>query len=95
MSSAIPTKDDRINLRLKQSTKRILERAASFAGQPVSKFVLNSALARAEQTIHEHEVVSLTARDADVFFNAIAAPIRFNKKLLAALAEHEQRVASE
>ena len=68
----------------------MLERAASFEGQTVSKFVLSSALARAEKTIQEHEVMRLNAGDSEAFFNALAAPVQFNDKLAAALKEHDQ-----
>ena len=87
-------KDERINLRLQPSTKLMLERAASFEGQSVSKFILNSALAQAEQTIKEHEVLQLNAQDAQAFFDALDQPVNFNRKLLDALAEHETRVLS-
>jgi len=95
MSSVIQSKEDRINLRLKRNSKALLERAASFEGKTVSKFILSSALERAEKTIQEHEVMSLNAHDSDVFFNALAEPIRFNNKLKIAFEEHERRVSSK
>ncbi|MDR3214453.1 MAG: DUF1778 domain-containing protein [Azoarcus sp.] len=95
MSTATDTKQERINLRLQDSAKRILERAAGFEGKSMSHFILSSALAYAEKTIHEHEVMRLNARDAEAFFDALAQPVTFNKKLAAALAEHEQRVTSQ
>jgi uncharacterized protein (DUF1778 family) len=95
MSSITRTKDDRINLRLKHSAKLKLERAASFEGQTISKFVLSSALARAEETIQEQEKFSLNRKDSEAFFNALAAPVRFNSKLLAAFEEHDQRVSGK
>lgn len=95
MSSATDTKKDRINLRLNRSVKRALERAASFEGKTVSNFILTSALAHAEKTIHEHEVMSLNNRDSETFFNALVKPIRFNKKLADAFEEHDQRVTSK
>ena len=49
--SATQTKDERINLRLKHHAKLMLERAASFEGQTVSKFILNSALNNAEKQV--------------------------------------------
>jgi uncharacterized protein (DUF1778 family) len=55
---------------------------------------LTSALARAEKTIHEHEVMLLNAQDADAFLNALDRPVRFNKKLVAAFEEHDRRVVS-
>ena len=95
MRSTTQTKDDRINLRLKHQAKLILERAASFEGQTVSKFILNSALSRAEKTIKKNEVMILNAQDSDVFFNVLAAPVTFNNTLMDALREHEQRVTSK
>jgi uncharacterized protein (DUF1778 family) len=95
MSAATDTKQDRINLRLKRSTKQVLERAASFEGKTVSNFILTSALARAEETIHEHELMSLNARDSEAFFNALSKPVRFNKKLAVAFEEHDRRVTSK
>ncbi|TVQ73740.1 MAG: DUF1778 domain-containing protein [Oceanospirillales bacterium] len=88
-------KQERINLRLKHSAKRALERAASFEGKTVSNFILTSALAHAEKTIHEHEVMSLNSQDSETFFNALDKPYRFNKKLATAFEEHELRVISK
>jgi uncharacterized protein (DUF1778 family) len=95
MSASTETKQDRINLRLKRSVKIALERAASFEGKTVSNFILTSALAHAEKTIHEHEVMRLNSRDSETFFNALAKPVSFNKKLQAAFEEHDQRVTSK
>ncbi len=95
MNVATDTKQDRINLRLKHSAKKALERAASFEGKTVSNFILTSALAHAEKTIHQHEVMSLNNRDSEAFFDALAKPVHFNKKLAAAFEEHEQRVTSQ
>lgn len=87
--------NERINLRLKHSAKRLLERAASFEGKTVSSFILNSALNHAEKTIHEHETISLNSKDSAAFFNALASPPGFNKKLLAAFKQHEQRITGK
>jgi len=95
MNESLDTKQDRINLRLNRSVKRALERAASFEGKTVSNFILTSALAHAEKTIHEHEVMSLNSRDSEAFFNALAKPVHFNKKLAAAFEEHDHRVISK
>ena len=89
------TKDERINLRLKYHAKLMLERAVSFEGQTVSKFILNSALNNAEKTIQEHEVMALNTNDSETFFNALATPVQFNSKLATALKEHDQRVTSK
>ena len=95
MSGTAQTKDDRINLRLKHNAKLMLERAASLEGKTVSKFILSSALDRAEEAIQKYDVMALNNVDAEAFFNALAAPVRFNSKLTAAFKEHDQRVSSK
>jgi uncharacterized protein (DUF1778 family) len=89
------SKSERINLRLKQSAKMLIERAATFEGKTVSSFILASALASAEKTLHEHESIKLNEQEAKRFFDALARPAKFNKKLTAALAEHDRRIASK
>ena len=72
----------------------MLERAAGFEGESVSNFILGRTLARAEETVQQHDVISLNALDSEKFFSALAAPIRFNSKLLAVFEEHDKRVSS-
>ena len=93
MSSGAQIKDDRINLRLKRNAKLMLEKAASFEGKTVSKFILSSALERAEETIQKHDTLGLNAQDSERFFSALAAPVRFNKKLVAAFEGHDRRIS--
>jgi uncharacterized protein (DUF1778 family) len=88
-------KNERINLRLHQSAKMLIERAASFEGKTVSSFILSSALASAARTLHEHESMQLNEQDAERFFAALAKPVTFNKKLTEALMEHDHRVDSK
>ena len=89
------TKNERINLRLKQSAKNLIERAAAYEGKTVSNFILSSALASAEKTIHEHESIQFNEQDAQRFFESLGKPVRFNKKLTSALVEHDRRVDSK
>lgn len=95
MNVATDTKQERINLRLKHSAKKALERAAGFEGKTVSNFILSSALAHAEKTIHEYEIMSLNSQDSEAFLHALDKPIRFNTNLIAAFEEHGQRVSSK
>ena len=95
MDAAIQNKNERINLRLKSSAKSLIERAASFEGQTVSRFILTSALEQAEKTVQKHETMTLNAKNSRIFFEALDAPVRFNRKLAVALEEHDQRVASK
>jgi uncharacterized protein (DUF1778 family) len=85
---------ERLNLRLDAAAKRRIEQAASFEGKTVSGFIVSSALASAERTIHAHETMVLSRRDAEAFLEAIFAPPAPSEKLLQALEEHRRRVAS-
>ncbi len=95
MDGATQNRSERIKLRLKGSAKRLIERAASFEGKTVSHFILTSALEQAEKTVQQHEIMTLNAKNSVRFFEALAAPVRFNRKLAATLEEHDQRVISK
>ncbi len=95
MTAPAETKQERINLRLRHHAKQLLERAASFEGKSVSSFILSSALSRAEETIHAHQVMTLNARDSAAFFDALAKPVKFNDALTQALEQHDRQVISK
>jgi uncharacterized protein (DUF1778 family) len=95
MDTGAQNKNERINLRLKSGTKSLIELAAGFEGKTVSHFILTSALERAEKTVQKHERMTLNAQNARTFFDALAAPVRFNRKLTAAFKEHDKRVVSK
>jgi uncharacterized protein (DUF1778 family) len=95
MDAATQNKNERINLRMKSSSKRLIERAASFEGKTVSHFIMTSALEQAEKTVQKHERMTLNSKNSKIFFEALAAPVRFNHELAAALEEHDQRVVSK
>jgi len=88
-------RNERINLRLNKNAKALIERAAGFEGKAVSQFILFSALASAEKTVREHDIMALNARESQRFFDALSRPVRFNKKLTEALAEHSRRVTAK
>ncbi|AKH65216.1 MULTISPECIES: DUF1778 domain-containing protein [Photorhabdus] len=62
-----------INLQLKISAKKTLERAASFEGRTVSNFILTSALAHAEKTTttnwqpHWLNIINVSATNDQLF----------------------------
>jgi uncharacterized protein (DUF1778 family) len=95
MNTATKAKTDRINLRLKNTAKNLIERAASLEGKTVSNFILTCAMEQAEKAIQKQETMILTAKNSDIFFNALAGPVIFNKKLMDTLSEHDRRVTSK
>ena len=95
MVTATQNKNERINLRVKSSAKRLIVRAAGFEGKTISHFILTSALKRAEETVQEHQMITLNTKNSRAFFDALAAPVRFNRKLTVALEEYDKRVISK
>jgi len=95
MSAATQLKTERINLRLEQNVKALLERAASFEGKTISKFILNSALSHAEETILKHESILLNSTDSEAFIDALSQPVQFNDYLIDTMKEHDQHVLSK
>ena len=51
---------EKLDLRVSRSTKRTLEAAAAAAHRSVSAFVLESALARTDETLADRRIFSLT-----------------------------------
>lgn len=92
MSQAENVKQERMHIRLDQSSKRKLERAAAYAQKSLSEFVLKQALCAADEVIHEHETRTLTEADWEIFLEALEHPPKPNTKLKQAFAEHKKNI---
>lgn len=92
MAQTASVKRDRMHLRLDVKTKRKLERAAAYAETTVSDFVLANAVAAAERVIDSHEKITLSARDWEVFYDALRNPPEPNEKLREAARRYRERV---
>lgn len=72
----IETRNEKLDLRLTPSAKRTLQGAALAAHRSVSEFVLESALARAEETLPDRQRFGLNAEQWKAFQAALSAPTR-------------------
>ena len=68
------TRNEKLDLRLTPSAKRVLQIAAKVAHRSVSEFVLESALARAEETLPDRQKFGLKAEQWVTFQKALDAP---------------------
>jgi uncharacterized protein (DUF1778 family) len=75
------TRNEKLDLRLTPSAKRTLQVAALAARRSVSEFVLESALARAEETLPDRQRFALSAERWEAFQAALAAPPRPARRL--------------
>lgn len=83
-----------LDLRLTPAAKRVLQSAATAARLSVSEFVLESALARAQEALPDRQRVGLDAKSWAAFQAALDAPARPRprlKKLLQAPSVFERR----
>lgn len=82
-STAAARKDDLIQIRASAATKSILSRAAALRGQKLSEFMLDSARARAEETILDQRLFALDEDKYKAFFTMLDAPAKPDKALRA------------
>ena len=92
MSRTPQLKRDRMHLRLDARTKRKLERAAAYEETSVSDFVLANAVAAAERVIDSREKITLSAKDWDIFYDALVNPPEPNERLKKAARRYRERI---
>jgi len=78
---------EKLHLRLTAAAKRVLQSAAAANSRSVSEFVLESALARAEETLPDRRHFGLDAERWAEFQAALDAPPRPLEKLTKLLRE--------
>lgn len=75
------SRTEKLDLRLTPSAKRTLQQAALATQRSVSEFVLESALARAEETLPDRRHFGLDSEQWNAFLAALDAPPRVTPRL--------------
>ena len=70
------SRSEKLDLRITPAAKQLLQTAATASGRSMSEFVLESALARAEETLPDRRRFELNAEDWAAFQAALDAPPR-------------------
>ena len=91
MSEASSAKDCRIDLRVTQEQKELLERAASLKGISLSAYTLFHLLPAAKQDIDVHERLVLSNRDRDLFMSVMENPPELKGKLKSAIHKYREK----
>lgn len=81
-------KSYRFDARVDAGQKQLLQRAADLEGRTLTDFVLQSAQAAAERTIERRSMLLLTARESEVFVDAILRPAKPGPVLRKAAREY-------
>ena len=74
-------KKQRIDLRLNDEDKRMIEEAAATTNQSVTQFMLSSASERAAEVIEQHRRLILNEESWELVMNAISNPAIPNERL--------------
>jgi uncharacterized protein (DUF1778 family) len=83
------SKHGRMQIRIDGFSKHKIERAAHYARQSVSEFVVSNAAAAADKVIEKHDESTLSNPDWEVFYEAILNPPTPNKTLRTAFKRHQ------
>jgi uncharacterized protein (DUF1778 family) len=85
------SKDDVIHIRSTPSDKSLIEKAADAVGLTISSFMLQNSIKAARRELAEIEKVSLSKRDAELFFSALMNPPAPNAALKAAFKDYDKQ----
>jgi len=91
MSETSSAKDCRIDLRVTQEQKELLERAASLKGISLSAYTLFHVLAIAKQDVDANERLVLSNLDRDLFMSVMENPPELKGKLKSAIHKYRQK----
>lgn len=85
--AARTARTEKLDLRLTPVAKRTLQAAASVSRRSVSEFVLESALAKADEALADRRTFGLTADQWRAFLTALDAPPRTLPRMKRLLKE--------
>ena len=88
---ALPS--NRLDFRISEEHKSLIERAASVQGQTVSSFAIATLIRAAEETIQRATVRTLSARDSRTFLKMLESDAAPNAALKAAAKRYKARRA--
>lgn len=78
---AVAVKDSRVDFRVSDVQKSLLEKAAEIKHLSLSSYILSSSIKQAEQDIAENEMLILSNRDRDLIMSALENPPEPNEAL--------------
>jgi uncharacterized protein (DUF1778 family) len=86
---ASSARSDRLEARVTSDQKALLRRAAAIRGQSVTDFVVSTAQAEAEAVVRGHDVITLTAGEAERFVELILHPGKAGSALTRAVRRYK------
>jgi uncharacterized protein (DUF1778 family) len=91
---AAKSRTARLEARITQAQKALIERAAACQGRSVTDFVVATLATAAQAAIREHEVIELNAAQSRAFVEVLLNPPEPNEALRKAFRRHSRIVVS-
>lgn len=91
MTTSTGAKKDRIELRISEEHKQIIEKAASLKGLSLSSYVLSQILDVARAEIASQEKITLSNRDRDLFISLLENPPEPSESLKLAVKRFQDK----
>ena len=89
-TKATKAKKSRLDLRIDQDQKELLERAASLRGLSLSSYLLSNSIEAATKDIKSHEKLVLSDNDRDLFLSLMENPPEPNQALKSAMRRFQE-----
>ena len=87
-------KDERIELRISSSDKKMFKRAQKLSGdKSFSSFITRIVKKRAEEIVAERDRIIISERDRQVFFDAVFSSKKPSQSLVAAAERYKSKRA--
>lgn len=88
------SKVERLEARVSREQKELFQRAADIQGLTLTDFMISSMQNAAVRAIQEHEIMTLTGHDREIFIEALLNPPEPSERLRAA-AQRYKRVMGD
>lgn len=91
----MPVVEKRFQTRMPFHVHEKLSEAAELQGASLNQFVIQSALEKANMILEQERVLSLTLKDAEIFFEALENPPPPNEALIEAAEAYKKEFNNE
>jgi uncharacterized protein (DUF1778 family) len=88
-------KGERLEARVSAELKAMFQRAAELKGLTLTDYVINVLVDSSQQVIRDHEVITWTGRNREVFLQALMNPPPPAPSLVAAFARYRKIIENE
>lgn len=78
---SVTTKTNRIDIRLSDQDKEMIEKAAAYSRQSVSSYIISVVIKQAQLDLKENDISYLSNEDRDLILNLLDNPQEPNKHL--------------